>query len=151
MKRYFFKLTMYLIVIGGFANYLVYFTTGKVPLSSMWKSTQNLAEQLPTPSMATLSTPPMPKIPGVNDSAPRAFKWTDSNGVIHYSDQAPDGEDAKIIAIEANIEAQPQSNSAGTDNRSSKKIVVGGNEVDLDAIKKQLQDAQQSRNGMLNQ
>ena len=36
------------------------------------------------------------------DNSARAFKWTDQNGVVHYSDQAPDGQNAKIISVDPN-------------------------------------------------
>lgn len=149
MQRYFFKLTMYLVVIAGLANYFIYFATGRVPFLDLFNSTEDLSKNLQIPSIPEFNTKSLPKVPGLNATPDRAFKWTDSNGVTHFSDQAPDGQDAKLIQLESEQPA-PEESTTTNDTKKSKKIFVPGRgEIDLDAIKQQLQDAQNTHDAAL--
>lgn len=149
MQRYFLKVTIYLVIIAGLANYFIYFATGRVPFLDLMKSGQDLSKNLPTPSLPDFSSASLPKLPGLNTTPERAFKWTDSNGVTHFSDQAPDGQDAKLIQLESEQPAPKESTNDSDTKKSKKNMVPGSGEVDLDAIKQQLQDAQKSREAAL--
>ncbi len=101
MGRYIFKLSVFLGLIAGIANYLIYLGTGRVPFNDAWQAVKKTPIEIPSPS--TLDLPALPKLPSMSaDNSARAFKWTDQNGVVHYSDQAPDGQNAKIISVDPN-------------------------------------------------
>lgn len=99
MGRYLFKLTVFLSLIIGIGNYMVYLGTGRVPFNDLWQHMKKNSIELPSP--ATLDIPDLPKLPNLKgDKAARAYKWTDHMGVVHYSDQPPDGQNARLINVD---------------------------------------------------
>jgi hypothetical protein len=154
MWRYIFKLLVFLVSIAGVGNYFIYFTTGRIPLQELWRHYGNTPVNIPTPSLPTLDLPSLPTIPGVTkNSAPKAFKWTDANGSVHYSDQAPDGQDAKLIDMDPDqnlvqgspvgqpAEPKPAKHKAQADSSAEPKLPAGdeNKQIDMAAIQKLLQ------------
>ncbi|MEY4589596.1 MAG: hypothetical protein RL497_1672 [Pseudomonadota bacterium] len=112
MGRYIVKITVFLAVLAGIGNYLVYLSTGRVPFNEIWRHYSKNPVSLPKPSLPSLDLPSLPQLPGLKeDGRHKAFKWTDKNGVIHYSDQAPDGKDATLIDMNPDrnlVQGDPQ-------------------------------------------
>jgi hypothetical protein len=101
MGRYLFKLGIFLGLMTGIGNYLVYLGTGRVPFNDVWQHFKKNPVEIPKPGSFDLpSLPQLPSISGKHES--RAFKWTDANGVVHYSDQPPDGQNAQLINMDPN-------------------------------------------------
>jgi hypothetical protein len=154
MWRYVFKLLIFLVLIAGVGNYFIYFTTGRIPLQELWRHYHNTPVNIPKPALPTLDLPSLPNIPGVSKrSAPKAFKWTDANGGVHYSDQAPDGQDATLIDMDPNqnlvqsspLTAPPEPKSTKPklpEEQTSEHQMPTGDEnkqIDMAAIQKILQ------------
>lgn len=100
MRLFILKLMVYLTLFAGIGNYIVYLTTGRLPLSEIWQRYGKIPTSLPSPALPSVELPKMPTLNGRNDGLHKAFKWTDTNGVVHYSDQPPDGQDAKLIEMD---------------------------------------------------
>lgn len=99
MGRYLFKLGVFLALIAGIGNYLVYLGTGRVPFNDLWQQAKKTPLELPNPG--TLDIPSLPKLPNITgEQSARAYKWTDNNGVVHYADQPPDGQNAQLINVD---------------------------------------------------
>ncbi|HEY6530420.1 MAG TPA: DUF4124 domain-containing protein [Cellvibrionaceae bacterium] len=154
MWRYLFKLLVFLVLIAGVGNYFIYFTTGRIPLQELWHHYRSTPVNIPKPTLPTLDLPRLPSIPGVSkNSAPKAFKWTDANGGVHYSDQAPDGQNAKLINMDPNqnlVQGSPASSPSEPkspkqktleNSTSEQKIPSSGEnkQIDMGAIQKILQ------------
>lgn len=81
------KVAILLIVVAGVSHYGLYFMTGEYLFSS-----QGLASNFKVPS---LKRSPL-------QSNDQVYKWTDENGVVHYSSDAPTAQEAKIIEVDPN-------------------------------------------------
>ncbi len=93
MKKLIIKATLVVIVALGLSNYGLYLTTGKSPLSEF-------SFNLPFTSSSFQDL--KPELPLANDTA---YKWTDENGVVHYSTEPP----ANVAKAER-IEVDPNTN-----------------------------------------
>jgi hypothetical protein len=87
MGKLVFKVVALLVITIGISHYGMYLMTGQSPLSGMSFS---------TPELPKLSAPSLPK------ATDTAYKWTDENGVTHYSSEAPEHVQAKTIAVDPN-------------------------------------------------
>jgi Domain of unknown function (DUF4124) len=163
MRLFILKLMVYLTLFAGLGNYIVYLTTGRIPLREIWLRYGKLPTSLPTPSLPSVDLPKMPTLPGRNEGHQKAFKWTDGNGIVHYSDQPPDGQDAKLIDMDPDQNLMqgtppadpPQENTTQEKKTHPKKPAES--EIDqinktyqidqskLEAIKQKLLDSQMQR------
>lgn len=76
------------VIASGVSSYGLYLMTGKTPFSNF---------KLP---VFSVSTPDLSNINPLSKGTDTAFKWTDENGVIHYSNEPPaGGEHAEIIEV----------------------------------------------------
>ncbi|HMW49357.1 MAG TPA: DUF4124 domain-containing protein [Marinagarivorans sp.] len=99
MGRYLFKLGVFLSLIAGIGNYVVYLGTGRVPFNDLWQHFKKTPVEIPKPG--TLDLPSLPKLPSLGGKQEsRAYKWMDKNGVVHYADQPPDGQNAQLINVD---------------------------------------------------
>jgi Domain of unknown function (DUF4124) len=148
MRLFIFKLTVYLVLFAGIGNYIVYLMTGRVPLNELWQRYGKVPTSLPTPSIPSVELPNLSKLTGRDDSAHKAFKWTDSSGVIHYSDQPPDGQDAKLIDMNPDqnlvqgtpLSKEPQVNSSKHDEPEP----ASPGQIELQSIKQKIEAAQKA-------
>nr|WP_306663329.1 DUF4124 domain-containing protein [Saccharophagus degradans] len=67
-----FKCVVVVVLALGASNYMMYIMTGKLPFST---------ESLPSFSS--------PSLPTFAEGKTTAYKWTDANGVVHYSSEPP--------------------------------------------------------------
>lgn len=137
MKRYLLKLMVYLVLFAGLGNYLIYLTTGRMLLSEIWHRNVKIPTSLPSPSLPTVELPKLSKLTG-HDDAHKAFKWTDSNGIIHYADQPPDGQDAKLINMDPDqnlVQGSPPAPPPPAKSSKQKKPIDG----DIDSVDKPYQ------------
>ncbi|MBU2984241.1 DUF4124 domain-containing protein [Saccharophagus degradans] len=72
MKKLIFKCVVVVVLALGASNYMMYIMTGKLPFST---------ESLPSFSS--------PSLPTFAEGKTTAYKWTDANGVVHYSSEPP--------------------------------------------------------------
>jgi len=86
MGKVIFKAVLMLGIVLGISNYVMYLMTGKTPFSQVPDvsiSTPNLSEMMPKGSE-------------------RAYKWTDANGVVHYSSEPPPEVEAQVMDVDPN-------------------------------------------------
>lgn len=72
MKKLIFKCIFVVVVALGASNYMMYIMTGKLPFSK--------------DSLPSFDSPSMPSF---SEAKTTAYKWTDENGVTHYSSEPP--------------------------------------------------------------
>ncbi|HMU66635.1 MAG TPA: hypothetical protein PKE57_05805, partial [Cellvibrionaceae bacterium] len=63
MGRYLFKLGVFLSLIAGIGNYVVYLGTGRVPFNDLWQHFKKTPVEIPKPG--TLDLPSLPKLPSL--------------------------------------------------------------------------------------
>lgn len=153
MGRYLVKLSLFLGLIIGIGNYLVYLGTGRVPFNDLWQHVKKTPIELPKPS--TLDLPSLPTLVGKSgEPSAKAFKWTDKNGVVHYSDQAPDGQQAQLIKVDPNqnllqgspaapVEIEPKKSNAAKNhpaaNQTDNAALNPGANLDNPSVQQLLQ------------
>ena len=119
MKKLIIKMAMMLFIGLGILNYLFYLKTGKNPLANI---------DFSLPSMDSMSVDkiksalPDVKIPSLGDkegSPTTVYKWTDGQGVTHYTQEEPTTQPAKALTvdpntniIQADIPTQPEPKAA---------------------------------------
>lgn len=90
MAKIIFKMVVMLVVVVGVSNYALYIMTGKTPFS---------ANDLKMPD---ISAPGVDSL--VNGGKTTAFKWTDENGVVHYSSEPPpEHQQVEVLEIDPNV------------------------------------------------
>lgn len=77
-----------MVLALGASNYMMYIMTGKLPFST---------ESLPSFSS--------PSLPTFAEGKTTAYKWTDANGVVHYSSEPPPNpaESAVKMEVDPNV------------------------------------------------
>lgn len=89
MKSLIIKCIVMILLALGVSNYLIYIKTGKLPFS---------LDKIPS-----ISTPSFNDAPSfISGRKEQAYKWTDENGVTHYSSEAPKevNNQAQIIEVD---------------------------------------------------
>lgn len=87
MGKLLFKVVVMLAITIGVSNYAMYLMTGKMPMSDFF-------------SKASVSGPDMPEVSNLlPKGSERAYKWTDENGVVHYSSEAPEHVNAETMNV----------------------------------------------------
>ncbi len=140
MGKLIFKVVVMLAIVVGMSNYMMYIMTGKSPFSGL-------------SSDMSLSAPDVSNIiPKGNE---RAYKWTDENGVVHYSSEAPDHLDSETMDVNPNtniiqgITAPEETETASTAPASAQPQMPQGNIYNPETIRKLIDDAK-SVQGTLN-
>ncbi len=87
--RLIFKMIVICIVVAGLTGYGGYLMTGR----PVW-------DLVSLPKMPKFEGVSKPALPGSADGFDRVYKWTDAEGVLHYSSEPPADE---ILAEELNI------------------------------------------------
>lgn len=113
MGKIIFKMLLMTAVFVGIGNYMLYITTGQSPFSNF---------KLPTFSSAKQDLKS-----GINNTfssgKQEAYKWTDKNGVVHYSSAPPE-----------HLATQTQIDQA-THNKQLQKIEVDPNTNLIQGVK----------------
>ncbi|SMF07382.1 protein of unknown function [Alteromonadaceae bacterium Bs31] len=92
MKKLIFKVLIAVVIMVGLSNYGLYLTTGKTPFANM-----SFSSLFANTSLDDLK----PELPKGNDTA---YKWTDENGLVHYSSEPPsDSETAKRLDVDPDV------------------------------------------------
>lgn len=91
MKSLIIKCIIMVMLALGVSNYLIYIKTGKMPFSF---------DRFNAPSFSAL--PDVPKL--IGGGKEQAYKWTDENGVTHYSSEPPQelGKQALLLEVDPN-------------------------------------------------
>lgn len=90
MAKIVLKMVVMLVVVMGVSNYALYIMTGKTPFS---------ASDLKMPDISAHSVNPL-----VNGGKTTAYKWTDENGVVHYSSEPPpEHQQVEVLEVDPNI------------------------------------------------
>ena len=90
MAKMIFKMVVMLAVVVGVSNYALYIMTGKTPFS---------ANDLKMPD---ISAPNVDSL--VNGGKTTAYKWTDENGVVHYSSEPPpEQQQVEVLEVDPNV------------------------------------------------
>lgn len=87
MAKIVIKLVVMLAIVVGISNYAMYIMTGKSPFSGFSSDIS-----INTPEVSDL----LPK------GKDRVYKWTDENGVVQYSSEAPQGAETETMTIDPN-------------------------------------------------
>lgn len=107
MKSIVMKSLVTVVLALGIGNYLVYLKTGQMPVMAMRDS---LSHSIATPSLSGVGnglaaavseakTTLARQLPaGVSAPAAPVYKWTDEQGVVHFSDK-PLGPDAEAVTL----------------------------------------------------
>jgi len=82
------KVVIMVVIMVGMSNYVLYIMTGKTPFS--------------TTSLEGASLPSIPTLPPGKETA---YKWTDAQGVVHYSSEPPPEQmaDLKKMIVDPNV------------------------------------------------
>lgn len=138
MGKLAFKLFAMLAIMLGVSNYMMYIMTGKLPFSADSFSVPSLPDSLPS----TIGS-------SILSKKQQAYKWTDENGVVHYSSEAPsDAAQATIIEVDPNTNmVQGLRSAAEPDTEATEPkqephaSLPQGNIYNPDTIKKLIDDA----------
>lgn len=137
MKKFAFKLTLMLGIMLGVSNYMMYIMTGKSPLSFSLSNFTKPSSGLSIPNVQNM-------IPAGKE---RAYKWTDANGVVHYSSEAPAGDEAvELLDVDPNTNLVQglQVTADAPEEKPATEVpttVPSGNVYNPDTIKKLIDDA----------
>ncbi|WNO10357.1 DUF4124 domain-containing protein [Teredinibacter sp. KSP-S5-2] len=88
MKKLIFKVVVMVAVMVGISNYMLYLITGKSPFS---------ASNFKVPDVSSVSSEIKKANPMGNKET--AYKWTDENGVVHYSSEPPPEQIAEKMEV----------------------------------------------------
>lgn len=108
MKKFIFKIIVFILLSFGISNYLLYLTTGQSLLSKLRKpNLPNISVGLDTLKGLQDNLPSITSQPkdSIREGVEIAYKWTDAQGVVHYSAEPP----AEVQATEI-IELDPNTN-----------------------------------------
>lgn len=95
IKKLVVKVTIMMVIMVGVGNYAVYLMTGKSPFSTDDIKVPKLGvPKLEVPVLSNLSVPSLPA------QKETAYKWTDENGVVHYSTEPPENQQAAVKKLE---------------------------------------------------
>ena len=131
MTKMIFKMVVMLVVVVGVSNYALYIMTGKTPFS-----TNSL-------KMPDLSAPSVNSL--VNGGKTTAYKWTDENGVVHYSSEPPpEQQQVEVLEVDPNVNLvqgiQKKEEIPGPGSQPSLDL-PGGNVYSPENVQKLIQDA----------
>lgn len=121
MKRLIMKSLVVLVLIAGIGNYLVYLNTGQMPVLAIRDhlAGKSLGDFLPSVSVDQLATEARSAAGKVvdqfstaePDTKVKVYKWTDSEGRVHFSDK-PLVQEAQQIAVDTrNAISAPEKSS----------------------------------------
>ncbi len=134
MGKLIFKIAVMLIIVVGMSNYVMYIMTGKSPFSFSGNG------------------PSLPNAPSMSDLVPAgkqtAYKWTDANGVVHYSSEPPpEGQQATELEVDPNANLIQGLREAPADNpapaATPEAVMPQGHVYDPRTIQKLMDDAKQ--------
>jgi len=132
MGKLIFKAVALLVITVGMSHYGMYLMTGKSPLSDFSFS---------APDIPSFSAPSLPQ------GRETAYKWTDENGVTHYSSEPPQNQQAKAIEVDPNtnlvqgMKIEPKAEKA-PEASAQNNIVAPGPVYNPQTVKKLIDDAQ---------
>ena len=136
MAKIILKMVVMLVVVVGVSNYALYIMTGKTPFS-----TNNL-------KMPDISAPSVDSL--VNGGKTTAYKWTDENGVVHYSSEPPpEHRQVEVLEVDPNVnlvqgvEKKEEIAGPGSQGPGSQPALdlPGGNVYSPENVQKLIQDA----------
>ena len=131
MAKMIFKMVVMLAVVVGVSNYALYIMTGKTPFS---------ANDLKMPD---ISAPNVDSL--VNGGKTTAYKWTDENGVVHYSSEPPpEQQQVEVLEVDPNVNlvqgVQKKEEVPGPGSQPALDL-PGGNVYSPKNVQKLIQDA----------
>lgn len=130
MKKLIFKCVVVVILALGVSNYMMYVMTGKLPFSS--------------DSLPSFSSPSMPTFA---EGKTTAYKWTDANGVVHYSSEPPPNpaDAAEKMEVDPNVNLiqgiKEEPTIAGAETEAPQGPDFSGNIYSPENVKKLVDDA----------
>lgn len=131
MAKMIFKMVVMLVVVVGVSNYALYIMTGKTPFS---------ANDLKMPDISAPSVDSL-----VNGGKTTAYKWTDENGVVHYSSEPPpEKQQVEVLEVDPNVNLvqgiQKKEEVPGPGSQPSLDL-PSGNVYSPENVQKLIQDA----------
>ena len=131
MAKIILKMVVMLMVVVGVSNYALYIMTGKTPFS---------ASDLKMPD---ISAPRVDSL--VNGGKTTAYKWTDENGVVHYSSEPPpEQQQVEVLEVDPNVNlvqgVQKKEEVPGPGSQPALDL-PGGNVYSPKNVQKLIQDA----------
>lgn len=157
MKRLVFKSLTVVLLVFFVGNYLIYLSTGQMPLQDMHKRTSdwwgNFRESFSPDQLAADAKQVMQKVADkVSEPEPIAptqvYKWIDDKGQVHFSD-TPVVEGAEQIDVETrNVISTPESDAIIIENEEAPQTHVQESALDkarvaADAMKLRVQQQEQ--------
>ena len=137
------KMLLMVGVVFGISNYFLYLSTGKTPFSKASLSLPSLADG--KSKLDSLSKSGKKLVKG---DIQKAYKWTDSEGVVHYSSEAPAPEQAvEILHVNPNTNLirgarpAPKDNTESTPTPTNDTVLPQGQVYNPKNVKKLIDDA----------